>query len=97
PCPRSISIGASTTTVDGVYPLSSADEYTIGLNDDPGCRYACVARLNWLWSKENPPTIASTRPVQGSITTIAPETSGNWRSRYCPSTGLLSLSNSGSA
>ena len=51
--------------------MSSAVAYTIGLNEEPGCRIAWVARLNWRWSEEKPPTMASTRPVDGSITTMA--------------------------
>ena len=38
---------------------------------------AWIARLNSLWSNENPPTMAWTRPVLGSMATMAPEISGN--------------------
>jgi hypothetical protein len=64
--------------------LSSAVAYTNGLNDEPGWRIAWVARSNWLWSNEKPPTSASTRPVSGSIATMPPAISGIWRSRYWP-------------
>src|SRR5436190_2334633 len=41
-----------------------------GLNDEPGCRWPLVARLNGLRRKSVPPTIAFTSPVLLSITTI---------------------------
>jgi hypothetical protein len=31
-----------------------------GLNDEPGWRFACVARLNELWRKSRPPMSART-------------------------------------
>ena len=46
---------------------------------------------------EKPPESASTRPVCGSIATMAPDISGNWRNRYWPSTSEPSLAISGSA
>ena len=52
-------------------PLRNALARTIGLNDDPGWRSACVARLNWLRLKFVPPNIALTLPVRGSIATSA--------------------------
>ena len=55
----------------GAIPLRSAAASTIGLKDDPGCRSACVARLNWLRWKFVPPNIAFTAPVRGSIATSA--------------------------
>ena len=38
----------------------------IGLNAEPGWRRACVARSNWLRSKSQPPTSASTSPLPTS-------------------------------
>ena len=38
--------GESSTRVTGVYlPVSIAAAYRNGLKDEPGCRFACVARL----------------------------------------------------
>ena len=45
--------------------------YTKGLNDEPGCRLAWVARLNLLSLKSRPPIIAKMRPLVGSIATKA--------------------------
>jgi len=58
-------------------PLSMAAEYTMGLNDDPGWRKDWVARLNWLFSKEKPPTQARTSPGRGSMDTMAPSIRGS--------------------
>src|SRR4051812_25547519 len=52
-------------TVAGEYPASSAAAYTNGLNAEPLCRLACVARLKRLSEKSRPPTIARTAPVAG--------------------------------
>ena len=38
-----------------------------GLKADPGLRFAWVARLNWLFLKSYPPTIALTPPLRGSM------------------------------
>ena len=48
---------------DGVYLFSKANAYTNGLNAEPGCLRACVALLNSLDLKLNPPLRAKTRPV----------------------------------
>src|SRR5215472_46752 len=80
PGPCGSEIGESSISVDGVKPWSSAVKKMNGLIVDPGCRFAWVARSNWLISKLKPPVIASTRPVCGSIATRAPETSGTWHS-----------------
>ena len=69
--PASISIGLDVMRVSGAIPLWRALARTIGLNDEPGCRSACVARLNWLRRKFVPPNIALTAPVLGSIATSA--------------------------
>ncbi len=52
-------------------PSFSAVASTNGLNDDPGWRSPCTARLNWLVWKLRPPYIASTAPVEGLIATSA--------------------------
>jgi hypothetical protein len=44
----SIVTGCETNVVAGEMPLFSAVASTNGLNDDPGWRSPCVARLNWL-------------------------------------------------
>src|SRR2546423_4205726 len=54
----------------GLTPWVSAVARANGLNDEPGCRWPLVARLNGLRSKLVPPTIALTSPVLLSITTI---------------------------
>ena len=38
-------MGASFTESQGLAPLSMATEYTIGLNEEPGWRRDCTARL----------------------------------------------------
>ena len=53
-----MSTGFESNVVTGEMPCRSAVASTIGLNDEPGCRSACVARLNWLSRKFEPPTIA---------------------------------------
>src|SRR4029077_6082260 len=55
--------GSSTMVSNGEAPCSSAVAYTYTLNELPVCRTACVARLNFDWSKSYPPTIAFTSPV----------------------------------
>ena len=50
---------------------ASAVASTNGLNDEPGCRSPCTARLNCDLRKLLPPTIASTRPSRGSRATSA--------------------------
>ena len=55
-----------------------ARAYTNGLMDDPGCRSACVARLNDERAKSRPPTMACTSPVSGSSATTSP-----WRYSLC--------------
>jgi hypothetical protein len=78
--PASISIGLDMMCVPGAIPLRSAAANTIGLKDEPGCRSACVARLNWLRWKFVPPNIALTAPVRGSIaTSAAAGPFGSWR------------------
>jgi hypothetical protein len=60
----------------GFAPASTAVVYTYGLNDEPTCRSACVARLNCDSAKSRPPTIASTSPFALSTAIIdacAPE------------------------
>src|SRR4029450_2288190 len=57
-------------------PISSAGRYTKGLKEEPGWRSAWVVRLNWLFSKDQPPAMASTRPVAGSGGHPAPSTAG---------------------
>ena len=66
-----MSTGFDSNVVTGEIPCRSAVASTIGLNDEPGCRSAWVARLNWLSRKFEPPTIARTAPVRGSIATSA--------------------------
>ena len=41
-------MGASLIMLAVVYPLASAAEYRKGLNEEPGCRLVCMARLNLL-------------------------------------------------
>ena len=48
--------------MSGEIPCRKAVASTIGLNDEPGWRSACVARLNWLRRKLEPPNIARTAP-----------------------------------
>ena len=69
----------------GVKPFSNAAEYTNGLNDDPGWRRACVARLKLFRKKSNPPFNATIAPSNGSIDTNAPCASGICASRQPPS------------
>ena len=66
-----MSTGFESNVVIGEMPCRSAVASTIGLKDEPGCRSAWVARLNWLSRKFEPPTIARTAPVRGSIATSA--------------------------
>ena len=63
--------GFESKLVSGEMPWCSAAASTIGLNDEPGCRSAWVARLNWLSRKFRPPTIALTEPSRGSMATSA--------------------------
>src|SRR5215470_6249305 len=56
----------------GLKPLSSAAAYTNGLNDEPGWRSACTARLKLLSFQSRPPERARSAPVFGSIATTAP-------------------------
>ncbi len=58
--------------VDGWMPSSSAAASTNGLKDEPGWRWASVARSNGCFEKSRPPTSALTWPLRGSIATIAP-------------------------
>ena len=51
---------------DAGMPDAIAVAYTNGLNTDPGCRMAWVARLNSESPKSRPPTIARTSPVAAS-------------------------------
>ena len=69
--PWSVSIGLSSPviTVAGLKPASSAAANTNGLNAEPDCRLAWVARLKRLSLKSRPPTKAATCPVVGSIDT----------------------------
>ena len=66
----------------GRAPASSAATSTKVLNDEPGWRWPCVARLNLYASKPGPPTMASTAPVRGSMVAVAavkrPWVSGSW-------------------
>src|SRR6185369_17938020 len=64
--------GSSTITSVGLKPLSSAAAYTNGLNEEPGWRNACVARLKLLSFQSRPPVSARTSPLRGSIATTAP-------------------------
>jgi hypothetical protein len=43
--PVSTDTGSSSTMVAGVKPAVNAAAYTNGLNADPGCRFAAMARL----------------------------------------------------
>src|SRR3954451_13146989 len=69
-----VSLGPSNRSQTDL-PLASAVESTNGLNDDPGWRSICVARLRQLASAalqppvayDAPPYIALIRPVPGSI------------------------------
>ena len=69
--PRKIETGPEVNVVAGEMPSFSAVARTNGLNDEPGWRTPCTARLNWLWWKLWPPTIASTAPVRASSVTSA--------------------------
>ena len=69
--PRKIDTGFDVNVVCGEIPCFSAVASTNGLNDEPGCRSPCTARLNWLAWKLRPPTIASTAPLRGLIATSA--------------------------
>jgi len=78
--PASISSGFESNSVAEEMPCRKAVARTIGLNDEPGCRSAWVARLNWLRRKLVPPNITRTAPVLGSIATSAaagPSSSGS--------------------
>jgi hypothetical protein len=66
-----MSTGFDSKVVTGEIPSRSAVARTNGLKEEPGCRSACVARLNWLSRKLEPPTMALTAPVRGSIATSA--------------------------
>ncbi|GAO05104.1 hypothetical protein PSR1_04011 [Anaeromyxobacter sp. PSR-1] len=55
---------------------SMAAPHTNGFMALPGCRRACVARLNCDAWKSSPPTSARTPRVAGSMATSAPCTSG---------------------
>ncbi len=61
----------SERSVIGDMPPFSAAAKTNGLNAEPGCRFAFVARLNGVRRKSRPPTSASTSPVCGSMATRA--------------------------
>ena len=69
--PRKIETGPDLKTVCGEIPCFSAVASTNGLNDEPGCRSPCTARLNWLAWKLLPPYMASTAPVVGLSATSA--------------------------
>ena len=69
--PRKIETGPDLSVVSGEIPCFSAVASTNGLNEEPGCRSPCTARLNWLSWKLLPPYIASTAPVRGSSATSA--------------------------
>src|SRR6266487_1370442 len=51
--------------VTGEMPCFSAVASTNGLNEEPGCRSPCTARLNWLCRKLSPPYMARISPVRG--------------------------------
>ena len=74
PSPIGYDTGVSSTIVVGGLPLSISAVYTYALNDEPGWRCACHARLNWFVSENGvaPPTIARISPVDGLIATSAP-------------------------
>src|SRR3954449_6296504 len=60
--PRKIDVGLETNVVAGEIPSSSAVASTNGLNDEPGCRSPCTARLNWLRREVRPPAQAGAFP-----------------------------------
>ena len=68
--------------VEGAIPCRNALASTIGLKEEPGCRSACVARLNWLRRKFVPPNIAFTPPVRGLIATRAAAGPFDWWSTF---------------
>ncbi len=55
-----------------------------GLKDEPGCRNACVARLNLLVAKSKPPVRLLIAPSNGSTATTAPCASGICASAQVP-------------
>ena len=57
--------------VSGVMPSRSAAASTKGLKAEPDCRWPWTARLNSLFRKLCPLTIARTRPSRGSTATSA--------------------------
>ena len=65
--------GFDGNVVAGEMPSLRAVASTNGLNDDPGWRSPCTARLNWLWRKLSPPYIARISPVLGRTATRAAE------------------------
>src|SRR3954453_8591903 len=69
--PRKIDVGLETNVVAGETPSFSAVASTNGLNDEPGWRSPCTARLNWLVWELRPPEIATTPPFMGLIATSA--------------------------
>ena len=69
--PASIDTGFDSIWVSGEIPSRIAVASTTGLKEEPGCRSAWAARLNWLSRKFLPPNIALTAPVRGSIATSA--------------------------
>src|ERR671932_2608894 len=66
-----IDTGCEGNTVEGEIPSFNAVASTNGLNDEPGWRSPCTARLNWLCRKLSPPYIATISPVRGRIATSA--------------------------
>ena len=69
--PRKIDTGFDVNVDSGEMPSFSAVASTNGLNDEPGWRSPCTARLNWLAWKLRPPYIASTAPFDGLSATSA--------------------------
>jgi hypothetical protein len=72
--PPTAAIGRSRCwrSVPGPNPRSRAAAKMIGLNAEPACRRAWVARLKLLARKSRPPTRASTSPRTGSMATKLP-------------------------
>src|ERR1700674_748873 len=79
-----MAIGPSKIVSEGVKPDSIAARETKGLNVDPACRRAWVARLNFDWVQSYPPTIARIAPVEFSRMRRAPCSVGFWSRETAP-------------
>ena len=88
--PASKTMGESMTIVAGVYSLSRAAAYIIGLKALPGWRFACTALLNLLFAKSIPPTRALTKPVSVSTASNAPSAKGSCSSLSASGSSSLS-------